>query len=185
MIKRLQGRNRQFGIEAGSPNFAQGGTPNRFALDDELIRQSRGELFGEPMMEVLPTFAPYKWAFGDDGMEPEDAIAAGSGESLDRNLWGGTYYGYHPFRDHGYDPSFDQVSHASLGVSYLDPYGDPDQDLWHYGVPVEAQPKVQLLDPWHTAFARAFGKRTHPAREKAGEGLSRGYESLNFDGYSA
>lgn len=178
-------RNEQFGIPAGSPNWAQGDTHNRFAADDEIIRQSRGELFGEPMMEVLPTFAPYKWAFGE-GLNPEDAIAAGAGESLERDLWGGFYYGYHPYLEHGYPGSWDNASYAAMPRGYTDPLYDPDQDLWHYSVPTDTMPAVQPREPWHAAFMRNLGRgggSSHPSRSDAGMGtVENEYENLGFHG---
>lgn len=180
-------RNAPFGIPAGSPNWAQGRSGNRWRYDDELIRQSRGELYGEPMMEVLPTFAPYKWAFGGTGMQPEDAIAAGSGEELDRNLWGGFYYGYHPYLDHGYPAEYDNASYATMPVGYTDPLFDPNQDLWHYGAPSDIMPQVKSRDPWHAAFTRAIGRgrKTHETRNSHGHGKgSHEYETLGFHGRS-
>lgn len=180
-------RNEQFGPAAGSPNWAQGDTPNRFRFQDEVIRQSRGELYGEPMMQVLPTYAPYKWAFGE-GLYPEDAIAAGAGELLDRNLWGGTYFGYHPYRDHGYPAGADNASYAAMPRGYTDPLYDPDQDLWHYGVPSDAQPELQDRDPWDSAHRRQAmrGRSHHSSRSEArsDRGASYGYESLGFHGRS-
>lgn len=178
-------RNQQFGIAAGSPNWAQGGTPNRFRFDDELIRRSRGELYGEPMMEVLPSWAPYKWAFGD-GLDPEEAIAAGAGESMDRDLWGGFYYGYHPYRDHGYPEAYDDASYTAIAHGYTDPLGDPDQDLWHYAAPSDIQPQVHETQPWHAAFVRqhARGRSHHESRSDQGRNAAYEYESLDFEGRS-
>lgn len=138
------------------------------------------------MMEVLPTFAPYKWAFGP-GLQPEDAIAEGPGESLDRNLWGGFYYGYHPYADHGYPASLDNASYADMPKGYTDPLYDPDQDFWHYTVPIEAQPEVEEVNPWHAAVARAFSRRVprHDSLTRAGMGQDRGYEDVQFEGHSA
>lgn len=192
MIKRrLQQRNRQFGVEAGSPNFAQGGTFNRFAYDDEIIRQSVPETSGVALAQYLPTFAPYAWAFGGgdtpETMQPEDANPFGAGERLDRNLWGGFYYGFHPYRDHGYDGDLDDASYATLGVGYADPLYDPNQDMWHYGVPVESQPQIRVLAPWHAATARSMapGAYVHPDRDSIGEGgNNQEFEQLNFDGSS-
>jgi hypothetical protein len=178
--------NACFGLQAGSPNFAQGGSGNRWRYDDELIRQSRGELFGEPMMEVLPTFAPYKWAFGGDTMQPQDAIAAGAGESLERDLWGGFYYGYHPYAEHGYPAAFDDASYTSMAIGYTDPLFDPDQDMWHYVAPIDSQPQVHEHNPYHAAIARAIGRgrTTHAARSRAGYGYPSTHETLDFHGHS-
>lgn len=178
--------NAPFGVAAGSPNFAQGGSGNRWRYDDEIIRQSRAELFGESMMEVLPTWAPYKWAFGDGGMQPEDADPYGAGASMDRDLWGGFYYGYHPYAAHGYPHEYDNASYTEIAKGYNDPLYDPDQDLWHYGVPLEAQPEVPEVDPWKSAIYRAFKRDVprHDALSRAGMGYDRGHEELQFEGHS-
>ena len=179
--------NAPFGIPAGSPNWAQGDSGNRFRYDDELIRQSRGELFGEPMMEVLPTYAPYKWAFGNGGNQPEEAIATGAGERLDRDLWGGFYYGYHPYAEHGYPAEWDDASYTTVATGYTDPLFDPDHDLWHYSAPEDIMPQVQQLNPWHAAHARADarGRATHETRSHAGRGMHHGHEQVQFEGHSA
>lgn len=184
MVRRT---NAPFGIAAGSPNFAQGGSGNRWRYDDELIRQSRGELYGEPMMQVLPSWAPYKWAFGDGGIQPEDAIADGAGEDLDRDLWGGFYYGYHPYLEHGYPAHFDDASYVHVAKGAHDPLYDPDQDMWHYITPAQVQPRVDEINPWNAAVARTFarGVPAHDAFSRAGHDYDRGHEEVQFEGHSA
>lgn len=181
--------NAPFGPAAGSPNWAQGGAPNRWRYDDEIIRQSRAELFGEPMMQVLPNFAPYhgEWG-GNGGIMPEDVDPYGPAEELDRNVWGGFYYGYHPYAAHGYDPSDDDASYATMPLGYTDPLYDPTTDMWHYAAPSEVQPQVEEVNPWHAAVARFFsrGVPAHNAFSRSGHGggYAQGYETIGFDGSS-
>jgi hypothetical protein len=178
-------RNAPFGIAAGSPNFAQGESGNRFAMQDEAIRLSRTELSARGEQETLPTWAPYKWAFGDRAMEPEDAIAAGAGESDDRDLWGGFYYGYHPYAEHGYPASWDNASYGDMPMGYNDPLLDPAGDMWQYEMPVDAQPQVQQRGPWHAAFMRtAANGSIHPSRSGAGYGGGdHEFEEVGFEGH--
>jgi hypothetical protein len=181
----MKHRNAPFGVAAGSPNYAQGGSGNRFARQDSIIRLSREALSGRGEQETLPTFAPYAWAWSQGtGMEPEDAIAAGSGESLRRNIWGGFYYGYHPYEDQGYGRGSDNASYADMPIGYTDPLFDPDQDLWHYAVPSDAQPQVKERQPWHASFARAFSRKhkIHSTRTQAGHNAAYEYEQLGFEG---
>jgi hypothetical protein len=179
--------NAPFGVAAGSPNYAQGGSGNRWRYDDELIRQSAPEIFGGSMMEVLPTFAPYPGSWGGHGIQPEDVDPYGSGERLDRNVWGGFYYGYHPYEDHGYPAYFDDASYVAMARGYNDPLYDPDQDMWHYVTPIDAQPEVHDVDPWHAASSRAFdrGVPVHDSLSLAGMGMDRGHEEIQFEGHSA
>lgn len=132
-----------FGLEAGSPNYAQGGVHNRFKKNDDAWRSSRGELIGTPMMIVHPTYAPYSWAWSrkpsESVMQPEDAIAAGSFESYDRDLWGDNYYGYKYYAAHGH-AEFENASYATVpfGGDPENALFDPNQWYAHESVPNDA-----------------------------------------------
>lgn len=154
-----------FGIEAGSPNYANGGVPyggagGRFAQDNNTIKNSRAELFGEPMQEWLPTWAPqpYVWMrdpYDEGRIQPEDAIAAGSGESDERNIWGSYYYGYYADRLAGRE---EDSSYAEVAFGADPQYAlhDPSAAYFHFAVPIDSQP-MPVDDPYDEWNEQAGG----------------------------
>lgn len=152
-----------FGPAAGSPNWAQGGVPyggyrGRFAGQNRLWLAMRAFLRGDPMQEYLPTWAPFAWAwtrgwgsehpYAED-LQPEAAIAAGSGEDAGRNIWGDYYYGYHADLHRG-EPWREDASYvdAAYGASPYHALHDPSAQFWPYSVPDDAFPEEQRLNLW-------------------------------------
>lgn len=156
-----------FGVAAGSPNFAQGGVPggglfDRFAYSNLAWRLARADLFGEPQAEILPTHAPYSWAWsrGPELDDPEEAIAPGAAQHLSRDIWGDYYYGFYEDRLNG-EPWREDASYveAAYGAQALHALHDPSREFFGYYVPDEAFPPARHDDPWgaHELGAEAGG----------------------------
>lgn len=163
----------QFGLQAGSPNYAQGGVPgggyrNRFAYSNLAFKEQSGQLWGWVDRYILPTFAPFAWAWtrrpsanpSADALQPEDAIAPGAMESKDRDLWGDFYYGYHADLELG-QPEREDASYADVayGMEPAHALHDPSARFWPSWVPNFAFPRVKADNRWTRAAGEAHRPR--------------------------
>ena len=136
-----------FGPEAGALNWAEGGTPNRWAAYGALWRAARATLYADA--PTFPTYAPPPAAYEggyDADTGAEILVPHGAMERDDSIVAGSFYYGYRPYGDT--ESGANQATYTTVALGYTDPLTDPDDELYGGMLPVAAQAQYQQPPPW-------------------------------------